>query len=352
MMSRRALRPALWLFAVPVLAGCSGRGERAPGRRGLVHAPSEWAISWRPENRLTLFRRDEWRGDDDFAEVQCEGTGVYALVDGGARRLLWSLESPCETAIIEDLDLSPDDRYLVYRSASRLHRLDLRNGSRLALTDSLISVAEFPSWSPDGQRLMFFARSRISRAGDDRGRLVLMSADGSDDRPLASVGHRLVEAAPTWSPDMRSVAFSLYPGDSAPYASRGEIVVLDTLGDGWHVIAEGYQPSWSPTGEWVAYLSVSVRSPRGHPDTLLSAIRLVRPDGSDDHLLYSSTDSTMWGRFRKRISGEPSGRFVWSPDGRRLAFSRRYSGQSMLWVIGVDGTQLRQMAPDDAPWRR
>ncbi|MBI3961561.1 MAG: PD40 domain-containing protein, partial [Deinococcus sp.] len=42
----------------------------------------------------------------------------------------------------------------------------------------------------------------------------------------------------------------------------------------------------------------------------------------------------------------PHGRPTWSPDGTRLAFSASADGQSDLYVVNTDGTDLVQLTND------
>jgi Tol biopolymer transport system component len=124
-------------------------------------------------------------------------------------------------------------------------------------------------------------------------------------------------------------------------------------------------PRFSPDGDWIAYTSRSL--------TRLPAIRLVRPDGTEDHeLVQRNGGSTLsWTPDGKRIvysesevyelfstrndlrSVDVATRRVRritrglrahdpdvSPDGARIVFVRRMGDRSELFTIGVDGEGL------------
>lgn len=79
--------------------------------------------------------------------------------------------------------------------------------------------------------------------------------------------------------------------------------------------------------EWLAYQDSSFR------------IRLVRPDGTDDHALDTVTMGA---------EDNPD----WSPDGTRLTFvgtGDKAEGNAGLWVIGADGTGLTELVHCSAP---
>jgi len=63
-------------------------------------------------------------------------------------------------------------------------------------------------------------------------------------------------------------------------------------------------------------------------------LRLIRPDGSDMHLLLPGEIREQW---------HPD----WSPDGARIAFEM----DGEIWVAGVDGSGLRRLTGCDAPCR-
>jgi Tol biopolymer transport system component len=102
-------------------------------------------------------------------------------------------------------------------------------------------------------------------------------------------------------------------------------------------------PTPSPTpiaiqpGEpWIVYQGGTV--PRG--DTRL---RLVRPDGTGDHLLV-----------RDGLPSPNEGHPAWSPAGSRIAFDLWFDVDGPhdridLWVVDADGTNARELARCDLP---
>ncbi len=114
--------------------------------------------------------------------------------------------------------------------------------------------------------------------------------------------------------NLRKVAFEPETGKAAGepvWISRGSL--------------QFWFPELSPDGEWVAACS---RGQQRH-------VYIMRPDCSD---LRDLTDDN----FRK--DGWPR----WSPDGKRIAFTSRRTGDYELWVINRDGSGLRQLTESKA----
>jgi Tol biopolymer transport system component len=103
----------------------------------------------------------------------------------------------------------------------------------------------------------------------------------------------------------------------ARYLAVGDLLVLDVF--------------WSPDGDWIGFT--------GRDDqTILSDLYLIRTDGSD----------------LRRLTEDEAGELApsWSPDGRRIVFSREILGQPpTLHTIDRDGSDLEQVAPLDCHGR-
>jgi Tol biopolymer transport system component len=97
-----------------------------------------------------------------------------------------------------------------------------------------------------------------------------------------------------------------------------------------------YDPAWSPTGEWIAFVSTN----SGNDE-----IYRVTPDGSVvEQLTFNQWE---WDK-------HPS----WSPDGTQIVFySNRETQRRQLWIMNADGSGQHALAPSpgddwDPVWTR
>jgi TolB protein len=118
------------------------------------------------------------------------------------------------------------------------------------------------------------------------------------------------------------------------FARDRDIFVMDADGSNQHRISdplsEESEPSWSPDGEWIAYV-------RRTPGTPVRDLWRSHPDGSG----------------RERLTNLASAVFgpAWSPDSQRIAFAAALDGSvSDIYSIRSRGGGLRRhtQSPDDA----
>jgi Tol biopolymer transport system component len=206
--------------------------------------------------------------------------------------------------------------------ANELIVLDADQGGRrlLAGDAELLGLA----WSPDGRKLAFVSL----RAGLPN--VFVMNADGSERRNL-SHGHDYEnDYAPAWSPDGQRIAFvrspSLRPG------SDSQVYVVNADGSRKRRLASKAAPAaglaWSPDGRKL--LVGTLPGPRkllvgALPGPPTVELYLVNADGSGQRKLTAI----------ERLDGGP----VWSPDGRKIAFSMH----SAIYVINPDGSGQRRL---------
>jgi TolB protein len=147
---------------------------------------------------------------------------------------------------------SPDGKKIVYRAATDsvkgLLIVDVETGKITTLTTS--SHDNFPVWSPDGGRIAFTSKR------EDNYDVYTIKPDGTDVKRLTTDPGN--DAHSVWSPDGKWIAFSsgmqgfkdeaaLHPHNPQPY---GEICVMRADGSGIRVLTDNqYEeatPAWMP----------------------------------------------------------------------------------------------------------
>lgn len=226
------------------------------------------------------------------------------------------------------------------------------------VTDEVPAV--WPAWSPDRTRIAFISRDETDV--NEHAALYVVGADGTGLTKLAD--RLLAFTAPAWSPDGTKIAYTgLIPDEGV---SRGTAVAVRVIEVATrrmtdltaHALFQAGLPSWSPTGDRLAFLSrisTSASNDNGRPGTsevhvatlatgeIANVGRGRVPDASvvlwsptDERLLIHARGSPGWqtsdnsrivlldvgtgdvseiGRTTQQVSTP-----VWSPDGSRFAF--------------------------------
>ena len=171
-----------------------------------------------------------------------------------------------------------------------------------------------------------------------------------------------VDLVGSFSPDGRSFAYSSnrtgqFEIYTRPIGSGGAAKQITSDGK------QNVEPAWSPDGRFIAYRSVAQRgiwlvpasagtprrlttfgsSPAWSPDAKQIAFESVEPHSLAWFDLPGFGESTLWtvatdGSQQRRITtaGNPHGQHVtpvWSPDGKRLAFTAIEEHAASLWTV-------------------
>lgn len=134
----------------------------------------------------------------------------------------------------------------------------------------------------------------------------------------------------TWSPDGKHLSCSIYrKSDPSDKQLKYEIYVIKADGSNKQkIVDDATWSSWSKDGKRILFS-------RSSADKKTSDIFTVKTDGSD--LIQLTKDA-------KRNSHP-----AYSPDGKKIAFtSTRESDKNQIYVMNVDGTNVKRMTTDSA----
>ena len=258
-----------------------------------------------------------WRSDcAEIAYVQNAGVSVmksdgehlrdlYRYEPGGsvaASGASWTAWSPDGTRLALAVEnLGSGDPY----RARHIWVIEA-DGSNMVQLTSGPDWDNSPSWSPDGNQIVFH-RAFF----EDDSYIVTIDVDGSNETPLTAGSTK--EGSPSWSPDGANIGYVTEHGQLALMApdgsNRREIVANHAVGG----LLGGM--SWSPDSSQIAYTRDLGEC---------TGIVLINADGTDE----------------RRISYLPgdSSQPAWSPDGELLLFANAIvRGLSKIYIVSVHG---------------
>jgi serine/threonine protein kinase/Tol biopolymer transport system component len=194
------------------------------------------------------------------------------------------------------------------------------SGSWSAFTQLTDAAGEetAPSLAPDGASFAYASRHRGSWD------IYVQRVGGRTTIPVAASPERH-ENWPVFSPDGQRIAFSESDSD-------GGIFVVGATGESVTRLTDfGFNPTWSPRGDQIAFAAEQLGSPYARM-LAVSALWVVSARGGVPTKLYDGD------------AMQPS----WSPSGARVAFWQAVGGQRDLATISVDG-RVATVLLNDAP---
>lgn len=207
---------------------------------------------------------------------------------------------------------SPDGRQIALQLWRHIWVLDAAGGEATRLTDATRPPAEHqaPAWSPDGRTILF---SMMFADRDKRENPHLVPVTGGEPEPVAAP----FAGAMAWSPD--GTRFLCLRDGRLWSVSIADRAVTRLNPDS----LEAKDPAWSPDGRRVVFSTGGVWW-----------------SGRSLYLVTATGDS-----LREITRGSdyvPS----WSPDGRRLFFISERSGIPQVWSVSVEGGEPRQLTDE------
>jgi TolB protein len=225
-----------------------------------------------------------------------------------------------------DPDISPNGQEIVFtsnqtQSGNNNIFVRDRNGVVRNLTNDPSATDEWARWSPDGKRIVFDSNR-------DGGvfEIYVVNADGTGT-PTRLTNPPMLDRYPSWSPNGKQIILR-----------RGiDIYTVNADGSGTPTqltseVAPSFaqMPVWSPNGRYIAFMSFR--------EGYCSVFRM-NADGSEQINLTPKDPGdlpTAW------CSRAPA----WSADGREIFFTSfrpTTSGQNEIFVMNLDGTNVRQL---------
>jgi len=190
-------------------------------------------------------------------------------------------------------------------------------------------IHEWPSWSPDGLHIVFdysptFPPDDPNFATD----IYVMNSDGTNPHPVTT---GFFDVEPRFSPDGTRIVFSRIRKVAGNGFQQEAIFIVNADGSNprqltaWGLAEE--HPTWSPDSQWIVF---NVAKESGHPPGSSLSIYLMRPDGTDQHLLYN-------GR-----ANMPAFKPQFSPDGTKILFAcvSQTNGSEDICVMNSDGSNV------------
>jgi len=237
-----------------------------------------------------------------------------------------TIYSTASNSLVYSLSWSPDARSIAFIQSfpcsgspcprNDIFILDIANSKASNLTNNP-DVSELDlAWSPDGKKIAYVVSTQVDDTQYVRN-IYVMDVDGSNIRQLTDCATYCDQ--PTWSPT----------GESIAYMSDFHIFVMNADGSNARQVTQGgvnMRPAWSPDGKQIAFIRAA--------STSLESVRylyLMRPDGSG--LVPLDSDAPF------------DGQITWSPDGSFIAFRNSgYNKDQGISIVDIQSGMTRLVA--------
>lgn len=259
---------------------------------------------------------------------------------------------------------SPDSKFIVYQYTDMNDTLGKNGlwkvsaeGAGADAKQIFKGLAEHPKWSPDGKYIVFDA--------DTGNSIRMIPADGGDVIKFLPNSVLIQNGGlPCWSPDGSQIAFIERKGLSVSTYNlkTGELKSLFSeeghlpLPGGWGIdgksilVANMNRPTRKCTMLKVSAENGEITPVTGHNESFYRYIALS-PDGT--LLVYGALEGKFLGLYIMLSDGGKSLPLAvtndghsegaaWSPDGKKIAFTRTRGRNFDIWVMDVDIEKIKK----------
>ena len=273
--------------AVAVGSLCACGAQLEPTTPGASLSPSAVPTTIADSDILAFVR------GDDIWLARADGTGEHQLTTHGgvANGLAWS----------------PDGQSIAYIRDDHLWVIDVRGNERV-ISDS-VNIS-YPSWSPDGSRVVANGRN---------GMVIIDISDGAVTSLAAST---TCYGSPDWGPNSDLIVFT--GSDQCEGGQPTALYLVEPDGTNERILrgfdAESNSASWSPDGTLMALQS----------DLDGGCLYVMNADGTN---------------LRRLTTGCMDGFSInWSADGSQLVGSGGAHGPDRGFIVDLDGTQKTDLS--------
>jgi Tol biopolymer transport system component len=265
---------------------------------------------WSPDGKMIFFASDYNQPLNKFRKWKVPSKGGEAKLLGDEE---W------------DFVLSPEGKKIAYKTQN--NSIILKVPAEGGEPKELLTISEkidSLDWSPDRKRIVFSYSINPTEYSnvreylrESRSGVSIISADGGKPKKLIPAEIKGVGYTnPRWSPDGKKIAFRIYNQNASEEGRKKEIGIwigtIDVEGGEPRLIAklkrDGYKLCWTPDGKYIVYEE--------------------RIKGMDFELCKVPAEG---GEPEKmNVKGRSA---VFSPDGKKIAFSRRLGAYYEFWLV-------------------
>lgn len=153
-----------------------------------------------------------------------------------------------------EVDFSPDGRWLLYTTVDGLWRSRPDGSERLQLANNAprLSIHD-PRWRPDSRFILFFEQPETGRE-----QIFVVPADGGAPRAILDADH--LRDRPDWSPDGKSIVFSILDEPPPGGVPDNGIYFFDLENGRTTKVPDSsglFEVRWSPDGHYLAAVSTT-----------------------------------------------------------------------------------------------
>ena len=244
----------------------------------------------------------------------------------------------------DELDpvLSQDGRYIYFatnRDGDRsrvedrqfeIYRMNVDGSGRTRLTETQGFTSVNPAISPNGQSIAFTSDAGTFNSLDI---YVIRAFQPGDAAINVTDAARLTwpDAPPTLRPSPTVPSPTPSPTTTPRVDPTSTPTATLSVYDNYFRQSTSRQPSWSPDGAKIAFVS---NRQSGNQGCGQEEIYVMQADGRNQQRVTCSRGQNLWPR--------------WSPDGNRLAFISNRDGNWELYTIRVDGSDERRLTRNQA----